>query len=115
MSLLFLAEALPGLRSRVYHSAEQKSPLPAIRCSGVHLQDITRLNDGKADTKDGLINWTKMRQIAGRCAVVERPYPIDPHFANDIGASRLITKQPVYNLDDDDVSETPSSLLCSLA
>lgn len=67
----------------------------------MHLQDVTRLHEGKPDMCDGAVNWTKMRQVAKHCEVtigctkysdVERPA---------VTACSDILDLPVYNLDDD--------------
>ena len=68
-------------------------------CRGVHLQDITRLNDGKSDMRDGLVNWSKMRQIASFCAVVVRTVPPQPEEAVHRRVAELTADHPVYSDD----------------
>ena len=68
-------------------------------CRGVHLQDITRLNDGKSDMRDGLVNWSKMRQIASFCAVVVKIVPPQPEEAVHRRVAELTADHPVYSDD----------------
>lgn len=42
---------------------------------GVHLQDITRVNEGKTDMKDGQVNWTKFRQVRSSIILIQLAPP----------------------------------------
>lgn len=75
--------------------------------SGIHLQDVTRLNDGKSDMRDGLVNWSKMKAIGKHCAIVIDCSRLAPHYPNNEDLSRLITRLPLYSLNDDDVRIGP--------
>lgn len=72
---------------------------------GIHLQDVTRLNDGKSDMRDGLVNWSKMKAIGKHCAIVIDCSRLAPHYPNNVDLSRLITRLPLFSLNDDDVRE----------
>lgn len=54
--------------------------------------------------RNGLVNWTKMRQIGKHCAIVNDCARLAPYYADNPYVARLITGLPVYSLDTDDVS-----------
>lgn len=68
----------------------------------MHLQDITRVHDGKSDMRDGLVNWSKMRQIAKYASAVAHCGRPTPHYPHDERLSKLVMDAPVFSLDDDD-------------
>lgn len=81
----------------------------ALVISAVHLQDITRVHDSKSDMRDGLVNWSKMRQIGKYASVVTHCSRLTPHYPHDERLSQLVMDAPVFSLDDDDdVSVTHS-------
>lgn len=51
--------------------------------------------------KDGLVNWSKMRQIARHCAIVSDCSRVVNEYLHDDNLSRLVTDLPVYSLDSD--------------
>lgn len=51
--------------------------------------------------KDGLVNWSKMRQIARHCAIVTDCSRVATEYQHDDNLSRLVTDLPVYSLDSD--------------
>lgn len=76
--------------------------LMASLLSGVHLQDITRVHDGKSDMRDGLVNWSKMRQIGKYASAVAHCGRLTPRYLHDERLSKLVMDGPVFSLDSDD-------------
>jgi hypothetical protein len=60
--------------------------------------------------KDGLVNWSKMRQIARHCAIVTDCSRVTTEYLHDDNLSRLVTDLPVYSLDSDVRANLPSFL-----
>lgn len=79
--------------------------------SGCHLQDITRVCESKSDHRNGLVNWSKMNQLAEHANVVSNCATLAPRLPNVPEAERLITGVPVLSLEDD-VRGVPRSMLC---
>lgn len=64
--------------------------------------------------RDGLVNWSKMRQIGRFASIVVDCARLAPQNVHDEALSRLIVDLPVYSLnDDDDVSYSPTTLVDS--
>ncbi|GAA6032824.1 hypothetical protein JCM8097_000814 [Rhodosporidiobolus ruineniae] len=66
---------------------------------GVHLQDITAVNEVKSDLRDGKVNWTKFQQMGRSAAIVLDCARVAPQLPIDRNIERCILDVPV--LDDD--------------
>lgn len=85
---------------------------------GIHLQDITRLNDGKPDTRDGLVNWTKMKQIGKHCHIVAESSRLNPNYRHSDQLNKLVSELPVYSVNEGvslQIPTSPALLTCTLS
>ncbi|KAH8927879.1 ras GEF [Atractiella rhizophila] len=83
-----------------YRLALSVSDEQVVPYLGVHLQDITTINELKSDMRDGQVNWTKFHQMAKAAAVVVDCERNAPNLPIDERLERLIQGAPVYNVDD---------------
>ncbi|GAA6001903.1 hypothetical protein JCM10207_002371 [Rhodosporidiobolus poonsookiae] len=66
-----------------YRLALENSSINVIPYLGVHLQDITAVNEVKSDLRDGKVNWSKFQQMGKSAAIVldcarqPPPLPVD--------------------------------------
>ncbi|SGY30509.1 BQ5605_C002g01159 [Microbotryum silenes-dioicae] len=71
---------------------------------GVHLQDITTINEIKSDMRDGKVNWSKFQKMGESAAVVldcarlSPTLPIDPLIERCILDALLLSEQEQYDL-----------------
>lgn len=79
--------------------------LPAF--SGVHLQDITVVNEVKSDMRDGKVNWSKFSQMGRSAAIVLDCSRQPPTYSLDRVVERCILNVPL--LDKDVRSSSPLS------
>ena len=72
-----------------------------VQNSGVHLQDITVVNEIKSDLRDGKVNWSKFSQMGRSAAIVLDCSRIAPTLPVEKIVERAILNVPVL---DEDVS-----------
>ncbi|SCV68796.1 BQ2448_917 [Microbotryum intermedium] len=71
---------------------------------GVHLQDITTINEIKSDMRDGKVNWSKFQKMGESAAVVldcarlSPTLPVDPLIERCILDVPLLSEQEQYDL-----------------
>ncbi|GAA5835240.1 hypothetical protein JCM11251_006655 [Rhodosporidiobolus azoricus] len=82
-----------------YRLALANSGINMIPYLGVHLQDITVVNEVKSDLRDGLVNWSKFQQVGRSAAIVLDCARVAPQLPVDRTIERCILHVPV--LDDD--------------
>ena len=51
--------------------------------------------------RDGLVNWSKLRQIGRHCAIVSNCGGLALSFTQSENISRLVAALPVYSIDED--------------
>ena len=81
-------------------------PVSVCFVSGVHLQDITVVNEIKSDLRDGTVNWTKFSQMGRSAAIVLDCSRIAPTLPVDKLVARTIVTIPVL---DEEVSRLLST------
>lgn len=52
--------------------------------------------------RDGLVNWSKMRQIGRYASAIAHCARLTPHYGHDERLSKLVMDVPVFSLDSDD-------------
>ena len=67
--------------------------------SGVHLQDITVVNEVKSDMRDGKVNWSKFSQMGRSAAIVLDCSRQPPVYSVDRGVERCILNVPLLDKD----------------
>ncbi|GAA5887683.1 hypothetical protein JCM6882_001495 [Rhodosporidiobolus microsporus] len=82
-----------------YRLALANSGVNMIPYLGVHLQDITVVNEVKSDLRDGLVNWSKFHQMGRSAAIVLDCARVAPQLPVDRAIERCVLHVPV--LDDD--------------
>jgi hypothetical protein len=88
-ALPYLSVHFPWLQGSTY-----------CRHSGCHLQDITKVNEGKDDNRNALVNWTKCSQLAKSASAVADCMKHAPTLKNNERIERLIVDAPVHSLED---------------
>ncbi|KAM0756403.1 ras GEF [Meredithblackwellia eburnea MCA 4105] len=66
---------------------------------GVHLQDITVVNEVKSDMRDGKVNWSKFSQMGKSAAIVLDCSRLPPQYAIDKNIEHCIVNVPVLDID----------------
>lgn len=61
--------------------------------------------------RDGLVNWSKMRQIGKYASAIAHCARLTPHYTHDERLSTLVTGVPVFSLDSDDDVSIPYACL----
>ncbi|KAM0793202.1 hypothetical protein ACM66B_000672 [Microbotryomycetes sp. NB124-2] len=80
-----------------YRMALANSGASMIPYLGVHLQDITAVNEVKRDMRDAKVNWTKFQQIGRSAAVVLDCSKVAPKLVTDRAVERMIVGVPVLD------------------
>ncbi|GAA5908125.1 uncharacterized protein JCM6883_004123 [Sporobolomyces salmoneus] len=80
-----------------YRLALANSGVNMIPYLGVHLQDITVVNEIKSDLKDGKVNWSKFSQMGRSAAIVLDCSRIAPTLPVDKLVERAIVNIPVLD------------------
>lgn len=66
-------------------------------CSGVHLQDITIVNEVKSDMRLGAVNWSKFQQMGRSAAIVLDCSRLAPRLPVDRQIERYVLNVPVLD------------------
>ncbi|GAA5995014.1 uncharacterized protein JCM10292_004489 [Rhodotorula paludigena] len=82
-----------------YRLALANSGINMIPYLGVHLQDLTVLNEVKSDMRGGLVNWTKFSQMGKSAAIVLDCARVAPKLPVDRTIERCIFNVPVLDED----------------
>ncbi|GAA5949678.1 hypothetical protein JCM3765_002751 [Sporobolomyces pararoseus] len=80
-----------------YRLALANSGVNMIPYLGVHLQDITVVNEIKSDLRDGKVNWSKFSQMGRSAAIVLDCSRIAPTLPIDKLVERAIVNIPVLD------------------
>ncbi|KAK4058071.1 hypothetical protein OIO90_000810 [Microbotryomycetes sp. JL221] len=80
-----------------YRMALLNSGPTLIPYLGVHLQDITAINEVKRDMRDGKVNWTKFQQMGKSAAVVLDCSKVVPQLPIDKVVERMIIGLPLLD------------------
>lgn len=83
-----------------YRLALTTSGSQMIPYLGCHLQDITRLCEGKSDMRNGLVNWSKFQQLGKCSAIVIDCVRSAPVISPDPDMTPLVLDVPVMTLED---------------
>ncbi|GAA5976797.1 hypothetical protein JCM11641_000874 [Rhodosporidiobolus odoratus] len=80
-----------------YRMALAGSGANMIPYLGVHLQDITAVNEVKTDLRDGKVNWSKFQQMGRSAATVLDCARVAPQLPIDRTIERCISNTPVLD------------------
>lgn len=75
----------------------EPNPPISYLSSGVHLQDITVVNEIKSDLRDGKVNWSKFSQMGRSAAIVLDCSRIAPALPVEKFVERTIVDIPVLD------------------
>ncbi|CEQ38947.1 SPOSA6832_00428, partial [Sporobolomyces salmonicolor] len=101
-----LALANSGMNMIPYLCASLSFPLPRRPArkligrdfsSGVHLQDITVVNEIKSDLRDGKVNWSKFSQMGRSAAIVLDCARVAPALPVDRTIEKFIANVPIVD------------------
>ncbi|BGO96614.1 hypothetical protein NBRC10513v2_000552 [Rhodotorula toruloides] len=82
-----------------YRLALANSGITMIPYLGVHLQDLTIVNESKSDRRDGLVNWSKFSQLGKSAAIVLDCAKVAPKLPVDKTIERCILDVPLLDED----------------
>ncbi|GAA5861524.1 hypothetical protein JCM1840_005398 [Sporobolomyces johnsonii] len=80
-----------------YRLALANSGMNMIPYLGVHLQDITVVNEIKSDLRDGKVNWSKFSQMGRSAAIVLDCARVAPALPVDRTIEKFIANVPVLD------------------
>jgi len=99
------------LRARsAYRTCASLRTTRADLASGCHLQDITRICEGKKDMRDGLVHLSKFQQLARAAAVVAECPRSAPVIEPNLAIERLHRDLPVLSLEGDELYQRSYAL-----
>ncbi|BGP04759.1 Ras guanine nucleotide exchange factor R [Rhodotorula toruloides] len=82
-----------------YRLALANSGITMIPYLGVHLQDLTIVNESKSDRRDGLVNWSKFSQLGKSAAIVLDCAKVAPKLPVDKTIERCVLDVPLLDED----------------